>query len=165
MTSLLLGSWVVSGLAAAATARTPAPAPEAGTYRITSVASDTSLRAYRAGEAVFVSSTRENPGPFELWEIARTGNGYTIKNVGLGLVGQPGYAEVRQTSAGDPVVTGDTPTTWSIEAAGGGTHVIKVPAEDLLWNVEPPVVPRGDVRLRQANGSDVQRWRLTPVSG
>jgi hypothetical protein len=162
MTALLLSSWVVSGLAATATAQTPAAEP--GIYRIINAASDTSLRAYRSGEPVFVSSTREFPGPFELWEIARVEGGYTIKNVGLIGTGQPSHTEARPTAAGAPVVTGATPTAWSIEAGGNGTHVIKVPARDLLWNVEPPVIPRGDVRLRGADGSDVQRWRLIPVN-
>ncbi|MGW6504555.1 hypothetical protein [Nonomuraea angiospora] len=34
-------------------------------------------------------------------------------------------------------------------------------AADLLWNVESPVIPRGDVRLRGADGSETQRWRPT----
>ena len=37
-----------------------------GTYRIVNVASQSSARVYNVGNPVFVSSTTENPGPFEI---------------------------------------------------------------------------------------------------
>jgi hypothetical protein len=159
VTALLLCSWAMSGLATAATANSAqALASEPGTYRIFNVASHSSLRAYNAGQVAYVSSTREYPGPFELWKIERSGSTYTIKNVGL-----DSYAAAPQTEEGASVVTNRAPSTWSIESAGDNTYVIKVPNEDLLWNAEPPVIPRGDVRLRGADGSETQRWRLAPA--
>ncbi|MFC7585609.1 RICIN domain-containing protein [Nonomuraea antimicrobica] len=165
--TLLLCSWAMTGLTAAATASSaPAAAFEPGTYKIINVASHSSVRDYNAGGELFVSSTRENPGPFELWQIERSGSGYTIQNVGINMIKMlDSYATARQTVEGEAVVTNRHPSTWSIAPAGEGTYVIKVPNEDLLWNVEPPVVPRGDVQLRHANGSDTQRWRLVRVSG
>ncbi|MBT2232537.1 RICIN domain-containing protein [Nonomuraea sp. NEAU-A123] len=161
MAVLLLSFSAMGCLAATATADSAqAPAQGPGVYRIVNAASGTALRAYKSGGTIFVSSTLENPGPFELWEIAQAEDGYTIKNVGLSLNGPPANASARQTEQGEPVVTGSAPTTWSIRPAGGGTFVIKVPNDDLLWNAEPPVIPRGDVRLRGADGSAAQRWRL-----
>ncbi|MEV8637918.1 hypothetical protein AB0395_40340 [Streptosporangium sp. NPDC051023] len=162
---LLLGSWAISGLAATATADSAqAPASEPGIYRIINVASGTSLRAYIPGRPIFVASTREYPGPFELWKITRSGGGVTIKNVGLSDVGRFGaYAVARRPEEGEPVITGHRPTIWSLESAGDDTYVIKAPYEDLLWNAEPPVIPRGEVRLRGADGSETQRWRIEPA--
>jgi hypothetical protein len=37
-----------------------------GTYRIINVASQSSARVYSAGDPIYVSSTLENPGPFEV---------------------------------------------------------------------------------------------------
>ncbi|MFF4415795.1 hypothetical protein ACFYY8_24975 [Streptosporangium sp. NPDC001559] len=165
---LLLGSWAMSSLGATANATADGTQPlaaAANTYRIVNTASHSSLRAYNEGAPVFVSSTRENPGPFELWEITRVQGGFTIKNVGLSLVRHSNvYASVSRSEEGEPVITDRQPTTWSVEPAGHGTFVVKAPNEDLLWNVEPPVVPRGDVALRGANGSDTQRWQFVPVN-
>jgi len=41
-----------------------------GTYRITNVESRSSVRVHNAGDIIHVSSSRENPGPFEL--VSRT---------------------------------------------------------------------------------------------
>lgn len=163
-TALLLSSWAMSGPTAAGAAQAAAFAP--GTYRIINVASHSSVRTYNAGAELFVSSTRENPGPFELWQIDRREDGYTIQNVGINMIRMlDSYAAVRQAVAGEPVVTNRDAGVWSIEPAGNGIFVIKVPGQDLLWNTEPPVVPRGDVRLRHANGSDTQRWSLVAETG
>ena len=163
--ALLLSSWAMSGLTTAATANSAQTAALPATYRITNVASHSTLRAYTPGGVVFVSSTRENPGPFELWTIKRNESGYTIQNVGLDMIKMlDSYAAARQATEGAAVTTSRNAGTWSIAPAGEGTYVIKVPGEDLLWNVEPPVVPRGDVKLRGANGSDTQRWTLAPVT-
>ncbi|MFD0885634.1 hypothetical protein ACFQ08_13855 [Streptosporangium algeriense] len=169
-TMLMLASWAMCSLGATATATAATDSPQAsasqlGVYRIVNVASHSSLRAYEAGSPIFVSSTRENPGPFELWEITRVGEGYTIKNVGLSHTrGSDAYASVSRSEEGEPVITDSEPTTWAAEQAGDGTYVIKAPHEDLVWNVEPPVVPRGEVALRGADGSDTQRWRFEPVN-
>ena len=54
----------VTLLAFAATAIAGAIQP--GVYRITNVASHSTVRSYNHFSPVFVTSTRENPGPFEL---------------------------------------------------------------------------------------------------
>ena len=54
----------VTLLAFAATAIAGAIQP--GVYRITNVASRSTARSYNPGTPVFVASTREFPGPFEL---------------------------------------------------------------------------------------------------
>ncbi|MEU9888542.1 hypothetical protein [Sphaerisporangium sp. NPDC051011] len=162
---LLFTSWAMIGLAGTATADgAQGPTDEPGVYRILNLESGTSLRTYTPGRPIFVASTREHPGPFELWEITRTQGGFTIKNVGLSGRGPASYASARQTGEGEPVIAGGEPMTWSIESAGDDTYVIKAPNEDLLWNAEPPVIPRGDVRLRGADGSETQRWRFEPVN-
>ncbi|WP_327092435.1 RICIN domain-containing protein [Nonomuraea sp. NBC_01738] len=166
-TTLLLCSWAMTGLSGAATASSaPAAAAfEPGTYKITNVASHSSVRDYNAGGDLFVSSTRENPGPFELWQVEQSGSEFTIQNVGINMInGLDSYATARQAAEGEPVVTNRDASTWSIAPAGEGTYVIKVPNQDLLWNAEPPVVPRGDVKLRAADGSDTQRWTLVRAS-
>ncbi|MEU5869520.1 hypothetical protein ABZ815_50745 [Nonomuraea sp. NPDC047529] len=158
--ALLLCSWAMSGLTTAATANSAqAAAIPSGIYRITNTASYSSVRAYNAGGEVFVSSTREYPGPFEQWKITRSGDGYTIQNVGLN-----GYAAVRWTEEGASVITNNDAMVWTIAPAGSYTWVITAPYRDLLWNVEPPVIPRGDVRLRPADGSGTQLWRFEFVS-
>ncbi|WP_343947504.1 hypothetical protein [Nonomuraea longicatena] len=157
--AMLLAAWTAGSLPAEAeTAARQAPAAT-GTYRIVNAASHTVARAYRPGETVFVASTLENPGPFALWEITRAEPGFTIKNVGLG-----DFARANATREGEPVVTGRAAETWAIHPAGDGTFVIKAPNHDLLWNVERPVVPRGEVKLRGADGSETQRWRIIPVA-
>ncbi|MFB9207229.1 RICIN domain-containing protein [Nonomuraea spiralis] len=158
--ALLLCSWAMSGLTAAATANSAqAAALVPGIYQIINVASHSTLRAYNAGEAAFVSSTREYPGPFAHWKITRSGDGYTIQNVGIN-----GYAAVRWTEEGASVITNNDAMVWTIAPAGGYTWVIQAPYRDLLWNVEPPVIPRGDVKLRPADGSVTQLWRFEYVS-
>ncbi|MFC4008042.1 hypothetical protein ACFOY2_12480 [Nonomuraea purpurea] len=155
----------MTGLTTAATANSAQAAAPSNTYRITNVASHSTLRAYQAGEEVFVSSTRESPGPFELWHFERSESGYTIQNVGLSMTQtSDSYAAARQATEGEAVITSRDATVWSIEPAGNGTFVIKVPGEDLLWNAEPPVIPRGNVKLRDANGSDTQRWTFVPAT-
>ncbi|MFC5828667.1 RICIN domain-containing protein [Nonomuraea insulae] len=160
VTALVSCSWAMTGLTA--TAGSAQARLAEGTYRITNVASSSTMRTYYAGGEAFVSSTRENPGPFELWQITNSRDGsYTIENVGINIINMlDSYAAVRQTAAEEPVVTSRDATDWSIEPAGNGTYVIKVPGQDLLWNAEAPVVPRGDVKLRAADGSDAQRWSL-----
>jgi hypothetical protein len=75
-----------------------------GTYVITNVASQSTARVYNPGSEIYVSSTRENPGPFQMvspslgrfssnilticlkqqWNIKSAQNdGYTIENVAL----------------------------------------------------------------------------------
>ena len=76
-----------------------------GTYRITNVQSHSTARVYNPGTQIFVSSTKEDPGPFQIvslsigsffskyatticlklqWDIKNAvDGGYTIQNVGL----------------------------------------------------------------------------------
>lgn len=131
-----------------------------GVYRITNVASSSSARVYRPGSEIFVRSTKEDPGPFELWQLkGASDDGYIIRNIGLGEVSEADpFAAVMYPTPGEPVVTSRRATVFNIEPAGDGTFVIKAPYEDLLWNVEPPVIPAGTIKLRPAHGRDTERW-------
>ncbi|MEU6718690.1 hypothetical protein ABZ897_45110 [Nonomuraea sp. NPDC046802] len=156
---LLLGSWAMTGLTGTAAAgNAQGPIDEPGVYRIVNVEAETSLRAYASFRPIFVNSTPQDPGPYELWDIAQTEDGFTIENVGLRDRGAPAYASARQTKEDNLVITSGEPMDWSIESADDDTYVIKAPNEDLLWNADPPVVP-----LRNADGSDTQRWRFEPA--
>lgn len=139
-----------------------------GTYKITSVASHSTVRVYDAGGEIFVSSTREDPGPFELWNIkSAQDGGYTFNNVGLTntlkldtfIAAKPQDEEPQD---GEPCVTNRVATVFNIESAGENTYVIKLPYADLLWNVEPHVVRRRrNIKLRPANGSVTKKFTFT----
>jgi hypothetical protein len=136
-----------------------------GTYRITNVASHSTARTYNAGSEIYVSSTKENPGPYEVWDIRNAvDGGYTIENVGLKYGTPDSFAAVFAPEDGEPVVTYRKRIVFNIESAGNGKHVIKLPYDNLLWNVEPPVIPRGSIKLRPAEGLETEQWILTPTS-
>lgn len=133
-----------------------------GTYRITSVASPSTVRVYYAGGEVFVSCTRENPGPFELWNIkSAQDRGYTFNNVGLTNTQKLDTFIFAKQKEEEPCVTDRVATVFNIESAGESTYVIKLPYADLLWNVEPNVVRRRNIKLRHADGSDTERFIFT----
>ncbi|KAF8800833.1 hypothetical protein BYT27DRAFT_7148188 [Phlegmacium glaucopus] len=137
-----------------------------GIYQILNVASHSTARAQFAPGPVIVSSTREHIGDFALWNIQNAQDGgYTIENLALDrLLMLDTFAAVLSFNNGEPVFTNRNPTVWDIEPAGNGEFVIKLQAYDLLWNAEPPVVPRGDVKLRPSRGFPTQHWRLVPVN-
>jgi len=127
-----------------------------GVYKIINVASHSTARSYNPSNPVFVSSTREFPGPFELWDVKDSVDGsYTLRNIGLNTIAAAGPSGF--------VVTEPKATSFSIEPAGDGEFVIKLPDADSVWNVELPVIPRGDIRLRPANGSPTQRWTFALI--
>ncbi|KAF8811401.1 hypothetical protein BYT27DRAFT_7089549 [Phlegmacium glaucopus] len=136
-----------------------------GTYRIVNVASDSAARVYYGSGPVFVSSYRGYGSWFELWDISDAKDGgYTIANVGLDMIYMlDTSAAVFGPDNGEPVRTSRTPTVFNIESAGNDEYVIKLPNDDLLWNVEPPIMPYGDIKLRPANGDSTEHWRLVPA--
>ena len=135
-----------------------------GTYIITNVASLSTVQVHRAGCEVYVSSTGEYPGLFELWNIkSATDGGYILDNIGLTTTQMLDNFVTAIPQNGEPCVMKREATVFNIEPAGGGTYVIKLQYKDLLWNVEPPVVPRGDIKLRPANGESTERFTLTPA--
>ncbi|KAK5809540.1 hypothetical protein F5H01DRAFT_369412 [Linnemannia elongata] len=120
-----------------------------GLYKITNVASRSTVRSYNPRTQVYIASTREAPGPFEMWkgQYDNVHHGYILHNVGLSL-----GAAVHKVGDGEPVSTAGTPTVFQIEPAGDSSFAIKVPDVDLLWTAEPPVIPHGDIALKPANG-------------
>jgi len=128
-----------------------------GTYIFSNLQSGSSVRTYRKEETIFVSSTREFPGPFEHWAVTVVTGGYTIMNVGLNAFCRANAAE------GQPVITHDAPTVFEISNADEETYVIKIANADLLWTAGPPVVPRGEIMLHGAQGLDTQKFRLVVV--
>jgi len=129
----------------------------AGTYKFINVASGSSVRSYKKDETIYVASTRELPGPFEHWEVTVATAGYTIKNVGLNA-----YCKA-DASKGEPVITDDASTVFEISNADEETYVIKIAYADLVWTVGAPIVPRGEINLEGAQGSDVQKFRIVVV--
>ena len=58
--------------------------PPNGVYKIINVASNSSVRSYNASDVIYVASTLENPGPFELWTLTNNRDGsVTFLNLGL----------------------------------------------------------------------------------
>jgi len=131
-----------------------------GTYIIQNVASHSLVRAYHQTSPLFVSSTRENPGKYVLFNIedAENSSGYTIKNVGLDK-----YVSAAEEVAGEPLFANGFPEAFSVEQAGGGEFVIKAVNKDLVWTIGEPVIPTGTVILLPEEGDTTQRFTITPV--
>jgi len=132
---------------------------EPGLYRIEDVPTHRQLRSYNEGAPIFVSFTRENPGPYGLWQVDEADNGaFTISNLGLH---RSVYAADDETIIagykGDPV-------SFAIESAGDNAYVIKSVFEDLVWTLKNPGSVRSEVRLYPANGNDSQKWRFIPAN-
>jgi len=133
---------------------------EPGIYKITNVASYSTIRAYSEQNPIFVSSTREYPGPFELFDIqnADGSSGYTIKNVGLDKL-----VSAAKETEGEPLFANGGTEAFSIEQAGGGQYVIKAVNKDLVWTVSAPVIPRGTVILSPQTGAPTQLFGFTAI--
>jgi len=131
-----------------------------GVYRITNVASHSSVRTYNRDNPLFVASTREYPGPFELFDIqnAEGSSGYTFKNVGLDK-----FVSAAEDTKGEPLFANGKAEAFSVEEAGGGQYVIKTVNKDLVWTVSEPVIPTGTVILWPQEGAPTQRFILTPA--
>jgi len=130
-----------------------------GTYRILNVRSQSFVRAYRSVSPLFVSSTREDPGDFAVFDIqdSETSSGYTIRNVGLDK-----YVSAAEETKGEPLFAKGSREAFSVEKAGGDEFVIKTVNKDLVWTIAPPVIPTGTVILWPQEGEETQRFILTP---
>jgi len=131
-----------------------------GIYRIQNVASYSLVRAYNEQSPIFVSSTREYPGPFALFEIqnAEGSSGYTIKNIGLDK-----YVSGKELEPiGEPLYANGVAQPFSIEQAGMGEFVVKAVNYDLVWTVDEPVIPRGNVVFVPERGLPTQRFIFIP---
>jgi len=144
----------VALLSFAATAIAGAISP--GTYLIINTAYDAAFATVQyPHDPVFIYNTGENPGPYEFWDIRDAEDGgYTIQNVGLGT-----SAEVSGPNNGELVRTSPSPTVFNIESAGNGGYVIKLPFNDLFWNVEPGM-HRLNIILSPAEGRATELWRF-----
>ncbi|KAF7357247.1 hypothetical protein MSAN_01319700 [Mycena sanguinolenta] len=133
--------------------------PVPGTYIIYNEAfGQDQLRSYQRGDEIFVSRTREFPGPFGEWRVETSGdpaaNEYTITNVGLD-------AGTYATSAGRITTKAGSGDTFAIQPAGEGLYTIKVPNADKVWTVDPQTV-RSSVYLKGQDGV-ATAWRFVQV--
>jgi len=130
-----------------------------GSYRIMNVASRSFVRTYREISPLYVSSTREEPGPFAVFDIQKseTSSGYTIRNVGLNK-----YVSAAEERPGEPLFAKGTREPFEIEQAGGDLFVIKAVNKDLVWTIAPPVIPTGTVILAPAEGEPMQLYNFIP---
>ncbi|KAJ7512987.1 hypothetical protein B0H11DRAFT_15328 [Mycena galericulata] len=129
-----------------------------GTYSISNNAFEgVQLRSYGKDEPIFVSLTREFPGPFGLWRVEQSGNGneYKITNVGLNA---PTYISDKNL-----IYTGSKSDSFSIEPAGDGLFTIRVPNQDKVWSLDGNPV-RANVQLRGQDGNRDQVWRFMRVN-
>ncbi|KAJ7203854.1 hypothetical protein GGX14DRAFT_143245 [Mycena pura] len=129
-----------------------------GRYLILDFPRNTQLRSYTEDDPVFVSLTREFPGPFGEWDLRPASEGaFIISNVGLH---SPVYAGDERT-----IIAGHArpAVPFAVQAAGDGTFVVKSVNEDLLWTRTTPNNVRSEVQLRPADGGDAQRWRFLSI--
>ncbi|KAJ7121105.1 hypothetical protein C8R44DRAFT_736791 [Mycena epipterygia] len=135
-----------------ATAGNLQPALPAGDYLIFNVATNSQVRSYTPNGPIFISRTREFPGPFGTWTLEPANeDAFTIRNLGLGL---PTFVD------GDKnVISGDNddPVSFAVESAGENTYIIKVPNADLVWTVDPNTI-KSTVHLEPQSGSSAQLW-------
>ncbi|KAJ7121100.1 kinase-like domain-containing protein [Mycena epipterygia] len=118
-----------------ATAGNLEPAIPAGDYLIFNVATHSQVRSYVPNNPIFVSRTREFPGPFGTWTLKPADeDAFNIRNVGLGV-----YTFVDDDKN---VISGDKkgPASFAVQPAGGNRFVIKVPNADLVWTVDPNTI-------------------------
>ncbi|KAJ6615144.1 hypothetical protein B0H10DRAFT_87040 [Mycena sp. CBHHK59/15] len=116
------------------------------------------LRSYKAGEPIFVSATREWPGPFGNWEVKKVGDYQTIRNVGLD-------ANIRGRNGDGDLTTGSGPgQPFVIEPAYGDFYVVRDPADNKVWTTDGNPI-RSNVHLEQPMNelSDRQLWRFVRV--
>ncbi|KAJ7121040.1 hypothetical protein C8R44DRAFT_787248 [Mycena epipterygia] len=134
------------------------PAIDPGDYLIFNVATNSQVRSYTPNDVVFVSQTREYPGPFGTWTLEPAKeDAFTLLNVGLQM-----HAFVDDDNN---VITGDEEdaTSFAIQPAGGNQFVIKLPNEDMVWTVDDGAL-RSPVHLEPASGSDTQRWTMQKLA-
>ncbi|KAJ7121106.1 hypothetical protein C8R44DRAFT_920797 [Mycena epipterygia] len=141
----------------AAAGNLQAAIPE-GDYLIFNVVTNTQVRSYIPNNPIYVSQTREFPGPFGTWTLKLAGgDAFNIRNVGLGV-----YTFVD----GDKnIISGDKqgPASFTVQPAGGNRYIIKVPNADLVWTVDEDAVT-STVHLEPQSGSPTQLWTLQPFA-
>ncbi|KAF8142206.1 hypothetical protein K438DRAFT_1785059 [Mycena galopus ATCC 62051] len=96
--------------------------------------------------------------PLQLWSIQPSGesNAYTITNHPL---------NTRACVDGNQSITGcDGANSFSIEPAGPGLFLIKVPNGNAVWTAENPSGPMPNVVLKPQHGTAVQLWVLNLVA-
>ncbi|KAJ6477203.1 hypothetical protein DFH09DRAFT_1216111 [Mycena vulgaris] len=133
-----------------------------GIYSVINDATNTVLRDYQQNDPIFVSYTREFPGDFGLWQVTPAADGsneYRIFNVGLQTPTFVGNDSL--VISGNP---GGARDSFSIEPAGDGVFVVRVPNEDKIWTVANPSDVRSSVKVDGQNGSPEQKWRFVPPS-
>jgi hypothetical protein len=132
----------------------PIPPITPGTYKITNERQPKlTLRAYTKGQPIYAAPGGGIPQDFKITPADQ--GGYTIENPYV-----KGFVSVKN-AVGELVKTGDAKKTFFISPAGGGTYVIKVPNQDLVWDLFDQQGAAGDpVGLRGANGDASQRWTL-----
>jgi len=137
-----------------------------GIYRIVNVASNSSARVSCTVPLLSVSKWG-TPGDFELWNIADANDGgYIIENVGLnGIRVLNTSVAVSNPDNGEFVRISRLPTVFDVSSAGNSNdeYIIKLPSSDLVWKVESPIIPVGDIKLRRSDGGEIQRWLFVPV--
>jgi len=136
---------------------------EPGLYTIKNEKSNTTVRAWYTDEPVFVADSTVLPGPYELWDIQDAkDDAQTILAMGLHR-----FVNTEEKAGAEvwvPIAT-VMPTMWEITSAGKAPsgeqlYTIQVNDHDLLWNVEPPVKPFGNIAVRGANGAETERFIL-----
>ncbi|KAJ7884130.1 hypothetical protein B0H14DRAFT_2564517 [Mycena olivaceomarginata] len=101
-----------------------------GVYNIYNVASTTQLRSYTRNQPIFISYTREFPGPFGEWKVDPAGSdGFTITNQGLAT---PTYID----DAGNIVAGTQPPEIFAINRAADGAFVVQRVNEDQVWTAD-----------------------------
>ncbi|KAF8186082.1 hypothetical protein K438DRAFT_1973457 [Mycena galopus ATCC 62051] len=129
-----------------------------GMYNIYNVASTTQLRSYSNDQPIFVSYTREFPGPFGEWRVdpgPAGSDGFTITNHGLAT---PTYID----DAGNVMAGSQTPEVFTINPAGDGVFVVQRINQDQVWTADGSL-GRSPVTLQAQNGSPEQLWRFLGV--
>ncbi|KAF7364098.1 hypothetical protein MSAN_01068800 [Mycena sanguinolenta] len=131
---------------------------EPGVYKIYNEAfGPAQLRSYTLNTPIYVSYTREEPGPFGLWNVISVGsNEYKIVNAGLSsvaLVSQGQIITEPRQGGGD---------NFAIEPAGEGMFTIQLPDRDRVWTVDASG-PRSDVSLKPQDGASEARWKFVKL--
>ncbi|KAF7368155.1 hypothetical protein MVEN_00134500 [Mycena venus] len=128
---------------------------DAGRYRILDVSTNSWLRGYTPDVPLYVSLTREFPGPFAEWDVKPAKEGaFTIRNVGLD---SSVYVGNDKTILVGPK---QDPVPFAIEAAGDDTFVVKSVNADLVWTLKTPGRVRSEVQLSPEQGKEAQRWKF-----
>ncbi|KAF9461758.1 hypothetical protein BDZ94DRAFT_1262911 [Collybia nuda] len=135
---------------------------EQGSYLIVSnLRPGNTVRSYTFGTPIFVTLTRENPGPFQEWKVGSVPNSpensITLENVGL-----KAYAALDPLDniISNSVVTSRAKQVFTLRDTGkNGTYNIVVPGSQKMWTVSNSF-PREDVKIEEATGSEGQEWKF-----